>query len=246
MAFSHGTAARMFVDGFAAACNVNDFSSSGDIDTPETTTLCNTAKTYIPGLEDATVSMSGYLDTDAAFPLTTFAYHLEARKRTIFPMTYLPNAGATGTGIQGERAYLFNGQLTSLNIGTTVDEAATLELEFQNNTGIEFGITLQPLLTVTADGNGTSLDNGAATSNGANAVLSVSAVSGTTPALDVIIEHSPDDSVWAPLITFTADQNTVNGEYMSATGNVDRYVRARWVVTGTTPEFDFHVAFKRL
>lgn len=246
MAFSHGTAARMFLDGFAGACYINDFSASGDIDTSETTVLCNTAKQYIPGLEDATVSFSGFLDFNSVTPTSTFEYMLSARKRVIFPVVFLPNAGATGVGIQGQRAYMFNGELTSYKIGTKVDEASTIEAEFQSNTGLEAGMTLTPLTTATVTNPGAaSIDNLASSANGLTAVLSVSAVSGTTPTLSVIIEHSPDNSAWGPLITF-GTKNTVTAEYASVTGTVQRYIRARWVIAGTTPSFTFHVATHRL
>lgn len=63
----------------------------------------------------------------------------------------------------------------------------------------------------------------------------VTAASGTTPSLTVIIEHSPDNSTWSTHTTFTA-ATAVNTERKILSG-LDRYVRARWTVSGTTPSF---------
>lgn len=63
----------------------------------------------------------------------------------------------------------------------------------------------------------------------------VTAASGTTPSLTVLIEHSPDNSTWSTHTTFTA-ATAANSEHKVLSG-LDRYVRARWTVSGTTPSF---------
>jgi hypothetical protein len=63
----------------------------------------------------------------------------------------------------------------------------------------------------------------------------VTAASGTTPSLTVIIEHSADNATWSTHTTFTA-ATAVNTERKVLSG-LDRYVRARWTVSGTTPSF---------
>lgn len=63
----------------------------------------------------------------------------------------------------------------------------------------------------------------------------VTAASGTTPSLTVIVEHSPDNATWATHTTFTA-ATAANTERKVLSG-LDRYVRARWTVSGTTPSF---------
>jgi len=67
MAFSHGSKAVVKVgdsgntlQDISAYCNDADFPS--DIDSAETTTFGKTAKTYIPGLSNATISLSGEFD----------------------------------------------------------------------------------------------------------------------------------------------------------------------------------------
>lgn len=245
MAFSHGTAARMWLDGFPSACYLNEFSLDGEVDTAETTTLCKSAKTYIPGLEDATVSLSGFFDTNTLDPASTFEALLDARKRAVFPVIYYPEGGDT----IGDPAYLLNGFLTSYNVGTTVDDAATLEMEYQSSTGFQRGVTLEPPTTETATGDsGTWHDNLVATTQGGAALLSVESVTGTTPTMTVTVQHTDDDPTgtptWVTLATFPV-QNAQNGVYVTFTGTVERYTRVIWTIAGTTPQFVFNVAISR-
>lgn len=242
MAFSHGTDGRIWLDGFSAACTLNEVSMEGEIDTAETTTLCKTHKTYIPGLADATISMSGFYDTNTVDPTTTMEYFLDARKRTTFPVMYAPQ----GAEVVGEPVYQFNGFLTSFSVSTTVDEAAMVETEYQSSTGFERGQVAAPDAARTATGSTdlTTLDNGASTANGGSAILSVSAVTGTAPTLDVIVEHSADDDTWATKATFT-QQTLVNAERITFTGTVERYIRISWTIAGTTPSFTFNVSVHR-
>lgn len=70
--------------------------------------------------------------------------------------------------------------------------------------------------------------------------LSVTAASGTTPSMTVTVENSADGSTWYSAGTFAA-KTTVSSERKSFSG-LDRYVRATWAITGTTPSFTFSVA----
>lgn len=242
MAFSHGTDAKIWLDGFAAACTLNEVSEDGEVDTAETTTLCKTHKTYIPGLMDSTISMSGFYDTNTVSPTTTMEYLLTSHYRTVFPVMYAPQ----GAEAIGEPVYHFNGHLTSFSVGTTVDEAATVETEYQSSTGFERGqvAAIDAARTTTGSTDAATLNNGASTANGGSAVLSVSAASGTTPTLDVLVEHSADDNTWATLATFS-QQTTVNAQYLEFSGTVEQYIRISWTIAGTTPSFTFNVSVHR-
>src|SRR5690606_33259815 len=138
------------------------------------------------------------------------------------------------------------GMLTSHSVETPVDHAGTFEAEMQSKTACERGVTLHTLGARTATANGTTVDQGAGSSNGASAMLQVTAVSGTAgPSLTVAVQHSTDGSTWADLITFGAKTAAGTSERAAVTGTVNRYVRVIWTITGTTPSFTFHVAFSR-
>jgi hypothetical protein len=72
------------------------------------------------------------------------------------------------------------------------------------------------------------------------AQLAVTAASGTTPTLDVVIEDSLDGTNWNTVATFT--QKTAAGvQAVDVTGLFGDQLRVRWTVGGTTPSFTFAV-----
>lgn len=71
------------------------------------------------------------------------------------------------------------------------------------------------------------------------AQLNVSAVSGTTPTLDVVIEDTLDGSNWNAVGTFT--QRTAVGRQVIDVATLGRRLRVRWTIGGTTPSFTFSV-----
>jgi hypothetical protein len=98
-----------------------------------------------------------------------------------------------------------------------------------------FGVTLAPgtstALTITGD----SVDNGAATTNGALGHLHIPATAAGN--WSVKIQDSPNDAAWADLITFVADGSVITAEQKTAAGTVDRYTRALVTRTGGTTTF---------
>lgn len=107
--------------------------------------------------------------------------------------------------------------------------------------GFDWGVFLHAKTEETGDGNGTTVDNGAATTNGWAAVLELLAL--TTSTVEAIIEHSANGSTWATLYTFGA-QSDVDGYSASGSGTVNRYVRVRWAF-GTGGTSTFTVGFAR-
>lgn len=66
--------------------------------------------------------------------------------------------------------------------------------------------------------------------------LDVTAVSGTTPTLDVKLQHSPDGSLWSDLGTAFTQKTAVSREVKTFT-QMHGYVRVVWTIGGTTPSF---------
>jgi hypothetical protein len=98
-------------------------------------------------------------------------------------------------------------------------------------------VTLIPAGTViTATGTGTAveLDN----KGDVRADLVITAASGTTPSITVLVQCSSDNGVtdsWRTAGTFGAQTATTTGVHIDAP--IDRYIRAQWTVSGTTPSF---------
>jgi hypothetical protein len=92
---------------------------------------------------------------------------------------------------------------------------------------------------VTASGNSGALTGyGAATS--LRAQLNVTAASGTTPTLDVVVEDSLDGTNWNTIGTFT-QKTAAAREVINITTPFGDSVRVRWTVGGTTPSFTMAV-----
>lgn len=100
-----------------------------------------------------------------------------------------------------------------------------------------FTETLVASAARTASGNsGASTGWGAATT--LRAQLNVTATSGTTPTLDVVLEDSLDGTNWNTIGTFT-QATAVARQAINVTTPFAERVRARWTVGGTTPSFTF-------
>jgi phage gp36-like protein len=89
-----------------------------------------------------------------------------------------------------------------------------------------------------ASGAGASVDLGARTTVALE--LAVTEVSGTTPTLTVTVQHSADGVLWSTLGAFEAV--SITGATALRLPGCKRYVRAAWVLGGTTPSFTFALA----
>lgn len=92
----------------------------------------------------------------------------------------------------------------------------------------------------TATGNSGALP-GYGAANALRAQLNVTAASGTSPSLTVLIEDSVDDgATWNTVGTFAA-KTAAGREVINITNPFGDQVRISWTITGTTPSFTFAV-----
>lgn len=251
MGFVFGTNTRAWMDGRQAACIISEITQEAEIEEAEVTTLCSTLKDYIPGLAEVTIEIEGFFDTDTVSPANTMEalFHSKITSAEVFPITFAPDGG----GSTGDGVYMMNGFLQEYSIENTVDEAAAVEATMRCSSALARGLMIERgaiARTVTGDAGlvvGTDvLDNTTATTDGGVAVLQVFAASGTTPSITVVLQHSADNITYADLATFSA-KTAVDSEYLTVAAGttVNRYLRARWTISGTTPSFNFNLAFKR-
>lgn len=99
-------------------------------------------------------------------------------------------------------------------------------------------ITFLPSASKTTSGNSGS---GKYVGENTNAVvyLNITAVSGTNPTLDVVIQDTVDGSNWDTVASFT--QATATGREVKRITNFSRYMRINYTIDGTTPNFTFSV-----
>lgn len=70
--------------------------------------------------------------------------------------------------------------------------------------------------------------------------LNVTAVAGTAPTLDVVIEDTLDGANWNTIATF-AQKTAVGREVINVSTPFTNRLRVRWTIGGTMPSFTFAV-----
>ena len=242
MGFAHGRTSRLYIKGFDASGYAKELGQDGTIDKAETTNLLSLGKEYIPGLQDITNMLDGYFDGNAITDTASFSYVIDSLTGIITEYLYLPQGdtlGGFGYGVQG--------LLTKHTIKTNTTDAGSVSLELQGNVGMERSVIahVKGAETATADG-AMANDNTVLSSNGGVGYLHVFAVSGTSsPTLTAKIQHSVDNVAYTDLVTFAAATAANTSQRVQVAGTVNRYIRAQWTITGTTPSFTFSASFAR-
>jgi hypothetical protein len=239
MAFSHGSKAALFIAGSDVSSAFTSATVTRTRDTAETSGLGATAKSYIAGLDDATVSAEGMYEAGSGLPDEVLSGILGSASKSAFILA------VTGGATVGDAALAGKIDTTSYEVSSPVDGVTAATLEFQTSDGAPSGKILRPKTATTTSGDGTALDNSSSTANGLVAVLQVLAISGTTPSITVGVEHSADNITYVALGTFTAVTSGTSAQVITTTGTVNRYLRATWSVSGTTPSATIVVAAGR-
>jgi len=227
--FLHGSQARVYANGYDLSPYFSSISTSGESDTAETSTLGATAKTYIPGLRDATLSAEGYFDgeANAVDEALSTALGQDASVWTVLPQG----------DVIGSYGYGLSAILTSYEVNSPVDGVVDCSAEAQSKVGRERGIVLHVLAARNSSSNAASQNNSAASTNGGAAYLQVMGQTGSASNSTVKVQHSVDNSVWTDLVTFTVF-NGRTAERRAITGTINQYTRASWTpAAGATITF---------
>lgn len=233
-----GRNATIFVDKIDASDYLNEFEAEQEGDDIDVSTFGNKKKKYLAGPSEVSLTLTGHWDGDDGDLDDLLDASFGGDVENI--ITICP-AGVTS----GKACYLAPGVQLNNNISAEVDDVTELEAEFRAS-AFDRARILQGPTSITATGNGTESIATALTSKGGAAHLHVLSAAGTTPSVTVVVEHSVDGTTWAPLISF--DAATAPGSQRgvtSSTATVNVQVRAKWTVTGTTPDIVLVVAFSR-
>lgn len=238
---SHQT--RLVVGALPVSCIATGVETGVMRNMIERTPLCEPARVFIPGRSSAMLSIPTMFDDDGAagsyWDLLTDNYGSDV----LLPITVAPAGFTDGGDVFLAEAYQ-NGYAPE----STADGGVDVGLSFDPTGPALFGQSLDDYATITADANGAAIDGGAASSNGGVAHLHVTAVDGTTPTLDVTIEHSVNGSTgWNTLVTFAQVTTSPAAERVAVAAGttVRRYLRVVYDVDGTTPSYNLAVAFAR-
>lgn len=241
MAFVHGKNTAVLLNAFDLSAYLNSADQTITVETAETTCFGSSAKSYIPGLRDGTVSVGGYFDGAANAVDSVMATAIGSTSNSVLSVA---DEGLT----IGNRALVVQAIDTSYQVTGAVGDAVTIAAEFQvegsgaGGSGAYRGVVLSTLASQSGTGptSLTAVDNTAGTSNGLVANLHITS---NTASLTVKIQHSTDNVTFTDLVTFTAFAGT-GSEHKITTGTVNRYLRVQWSGTAGTRTFAVTAARK--
>lgn len=124
--FKHGKNAQFELEGTNLSTTLNEISLPREIETAETTAFGDQDKTYIVGLSDATVSLSGMFDASTNTSINTIISNLKSGSIASASFTY----GPSGSAVSSPK---FTGLavVTSYEISSPVGDVITYSLELQ-------------------------------------------------------------------------------------------------------------------
>lgn len=237
MSFVHGKNTVVLFNATDMSAYLKEASASQAVETSDVTAFGASAKSYIVGLKDGTVSLTGMFDGTSGASDAIFAGALAASAGVL---SVFPEGAALGK--RGMTASIHE---TSYNLSSPVTDVVSASAEMQATGGVDNAVSLHALAEETATGNATSHDGTASSSNGGAGTLHVTANShdGSTT---IKIQHSADNSTWVDLVTFSAVSTTATTqEQVIVSGTVNRYLRATHTLAGSSGGVTYQASFGR-
>ncbi len=240
MAFIHGKSSQIIHGIYDLSTFLNDASASADVETAETTGFGSSAKSYIVGLRDGTLSASGMFDgaANAVDEVLTASIGSD----TLSAVT----VGYDGTTL-GNRVTLLQAKTTSYEVSSPIGDVVSVSYNAQADGGLDQGVSLAALASVSATTTGTAHDNAASSTNGGMAQVHVTVNSRSSTSV-IKIQHSADNSTFADLITFTTigiGATTSERSLVASGTTVNRYLRAVATLAAGTGSIKYQVSYAR-
>ena len=217
--FNHGKNAVVLLDNTNLSTTLTDASVSLTADVAETSTFsggASSGKTFVAGLKDGTVTLSGYFESSSPDADAEFLSQLGSSGSafTIAPIGHT----------RGNPTEFGNVIGTSYDRSADIGSVVAVAVAFQFDGDAYNGKSLLAPTAITSSSNETGVDYGAAGTNGGAGVLHCTVSSGS-PTLDVKIQTSADNVTFSDYITFTQATGTTSELITNAT-NPARYARA--------------------
>lgn len=247
--FIHGKGTAVLLDKYDLSGYFNSVDTAFTLDVAETTAFGSSAKSYIPGLEDGTLSLSGMFSQDSNGEDDVLSAALGAATTPLVTV-------ALASGTIGNKAFVAKAHQTSYTISNPVGDVVSVTADFNASTdataNVTYGIRSGIMLTTGASiafgslGDLASVDNSASSANGAFANLHVTANTIAGGNTTIKVQSSADNLSWADLITFTAvGAATTTSEQKAVTGTVARYLRATASTAGSSGAITFDISVAR-
>jgi len=241
MGFIHGRGSKVLFGAYDLSTFFNNAGTNSAVDANDSTTfgVVGGSKTFIVGLRDGKVSISGLFD--GAVAAVDERIQASLGSDTEAPMTVALDGFAIGRRVQIAQA-----KTTSYDIKAPVADVVSVSADFQADGGVDGGVSLSANLSVSATTDEASVDNAASSAFGGRGQLHVLANTRNVNSV-VKIQHSADNSTWVDLITFATIATTVITSARSlAAGTVNRYLRAQITLSAGTGAIQYQVSFARL
>ena len=234
--FRHGKKTAVFLNSTNMSPYLNDATVTRDIETADTTTFGSTNRSYIVGLDDGGLSLTGMFDGTAGASDEVLAGRILQEDNVI---TVMPEGTAVGS-----RAILAQGDMTAYEINSPVADVVSISSTFQADGGVRQGYVLVAT-SGTASGTAASVDFGSSLTNGAVFHLHVTQNTYGS-ATSFKVQDSADDITFADVATFTnvAGSATTTERLIELT-SVNRYMQAVATITGDTGSVDYAISAAR-
>ena len=195
--FNHGKNAVVLLDDTNLSTTLTDASVSLTADVAETSTFsggASSGKTFVAGLKDGTVTLSGYFESSSPDADAEFLSQLggSGSAFTIAPIGHT----------RGNPTEFGNVIGTSYDRSADIGSVVAVAVAFQFDGDAHNGKSLLAPTAITSSSNETGVDYAAAGTNGGAGVLHCTVSSGS-PTLDVKIQTSADNVTFSDYITFT-------------------------------------------
>jgi hypothetical protein len=244
MSAKRGLSASVLFNAYDLSQYLKTAAPSLDIELLEATPFqaANGDKVYITGFRDGKLSLEGFFQSDSVNQSAIDDIFNSVIGSTTKQIVTVSPEGAL---VLGNRCFLIDADTVNYAVSSPATGLIMSNAQIQSSSGLGHGIVLQPTAALTATGNGTGVDNAAATTRGGAGHIHVTAVVGTSPTLDGKIQHSSDGSSWTDLITFS-QKTGISAERVEVTGTVNRHLRFIRTIGGSGgPSFTTTVGFTR-
>lgn len=227
---THGKATAVAMAGMDISAWLNSIQTTDTTDVAETSGFQQNDKTYIGGMNDATLAFAGRFQGQAAT--------IEALVRAnITNRGDIPITVGWGVGYAAGQPVLFGrGPTTSLKITAPISDVVAIASDLQfSGDGIYDGKRVCGSAAFGATANGITFDNADVTPIGnLGACLHLTQNTRNGTAI-VALQHSTDGTVWVDLVTFTIVAAGINSaQIIPIPSSINRYIRIVVTTTGST------------
>lgn len=229
--FAHGARARAYWHTLDLSPYMGEVTVSFEVDTDDIEPF-GTWKEAVAGHLRAVFTLNGWYDPNGAGVWDAIANEDSPR-----PLLYLPQGDAVGE-------VGFGGVITLNRVGGNAPQGAVrFPVAALGATAVDLVRVLRSLGSG-GTSPGSAVDHGSSTSAGGAAYLICTSLTGSSPQLSVIVQHSSDNLNWNTLVAMTP-LTAAGSEVKTVSGTVNRYLRVSWTLTGTGASATWTLAFGR-